>query len=342
MSKKVLILGVNGFIGSHLSEAILENTDWEIYGMDMASNKISNVLEHPRMHFIEGDITINKEWVEYHIKKCDVILPLVAIATPATYVQDPLKVFELDFEANLAIVRQCVQYKKRVIFPSTSEVYGMSTESVFDEEESVLVLGPIQKQRWIYSCSKQLMDRVIYAYGQKHGLQFTLFRPFNWFGPKLDNIFEPKEGSSRALTQFLSNIIHGKDIQLVGGGLQRRSFTYIGDGIDGLMRIIENKNGAADGKIFNLGDPRHDMSIKELAQTLLNVVRTYPAFAEKASQTQLITVSAEAYYGEGYQDVSARVPSIKNAQTHLGWQPKIGFEEGLRKTLDYYVKEELS
>src|SRR5476651_518791 len=193
MSIKVLILGVNGFIGSALTEAILKEKTWQVYGMDMGTDKIEGSLGHPRFHFVEGDITINKEWIEYHIKKCDVILPLVAIATPAIYVSDPLRVFELDFEANLEIVRKCAQYKKRVVFPSTSEVYGMSQDAIFDEEASNLVLGPIHKQRWIYSCSKQLLDRVIYAYGIRDGLDYTLFRPFNWVGPRLDNIYSSKE-----------------------------------------------------------------------------------------------------------------------------------------------------
>lgn len=108
-----------------------------------------------------------KEWVEYHIRKCDVILPLVAIATPATYIQQPLKVFELDFEANLPIVRSAVKYKKHLVFPSTSEVYGMCEDSEFDHSKSSMVYGPIDKPRWIYACSKQLMDRVIW--GLWHG-----------------------------------------------------------------------------------------------------------------------------------------------------------------------------
>ena len=158
--KKILILGVNGFIGHHLSKRILETTDWEVYGMDMNSERVQPFMGNPRFHFFEGDITINKEWIEYHIRKCDVVLPLVAIATPSTYVSDPLRVFELDFEANLPFIRSCVKYKKRVIFPSTSEVYGMCGDEAFDPHTSNLVLGPIEKQRWIYACSKQLMDRV--------------------------------------------------------------------------------------------------------------------------------------------------------------------------------------
>src|SRR3972149_5200621 len=123
--KKVLILGVNGFIGHHLSNRILATTDWEVYGMDMSADRIGDLIGKPRFHFFEGDITINKEWVEYHVRKCDVILPLVAIATPSTYVKQPLRVFELDFEANLPIVRSAVKYGKHLVFPSTSEVYGM-------------------------------------------------------------------------------------------------------------------------------------------------------------------------------------------------------------------------
>jgi nucleoside-diphosphate-sugar epimerase len=337
MSLKVLILGVNGFIGSSLTERILRDTDWEVYGMDMASNKLEGSVDNPRFHFVEGDITINKEWIAYHVKKCDVVLPLVAIATPATYVLDPLRVFELDFEANLHIVRHCVEYKKRVLFPSTSEVYGMSTDAEFNEETSNLVLGPINKMRWIYSCSKQLMDRVISAYGQQQSLRYTLFRPFNWIGPKLDNILEQKEGSSRVLTQFVSNIIHGKDILLVDGGLQRRSFTYIDDGIDALMRIIENKDGCADGRIFNIGNPKNDVSVRELAETVLKLVANYPKYAQLAKNVKLVSVDAGNYYGKGYQDIMTRVPSIKNAESHLGWKPKTDLETALRKTLDYHL-----
>lgn len=337
MSKKILILGVNGFIGSHLTETILQQTDWQVYGMDMSAHKLAHVLEHKRFHYLEGDITINREWIEYHVKKCDVVLPLVAIAIPVIYVQDPLRVFELDFEANLEIVRLCVKYGTRVVFPSTSEVYGMSTDPVFDEETSDLVLGPINKPRWIYSCSKQLLDRVIHAYGMKGQLQYTLFRPFNWYGPKLDNMFEPKEGSSRVLTQFVSNVLHGRDIKLVDGGQQRRCFTYIDDGIAGLLKIIENRAGCADNRIFNLGNPQANLSVAELAQLVVDNIKTYPKYKERAEKIRILHVQAQDYYGEGYQDVITRTPAIQNAARYLDWRPEVDFNTGLRKTLDYYL-----
>jgi nucleoside-diphosphate-sugar epimerase len=336
---RVLILGVNGFIGNALTERILNTTDWLVSGLDIASDKIAPFLGHSRFTYLEGDIAINKEWIEYQIKKCDVVLPLVAIATPTAYVRQPLAVFELDFEENLRIVKQAVRYRKRVVFPSTSEVYGMCPDAEFDEESSSLVYGPIRKQRWIYSCSKQLLDRVIWAYGESDGLRFTLFRPFNWIGPHLDDIDSPKEGSSRVLTQFLHNVLYGEPIKLVDGGSQRRSFTYISDGIDCLMRILENRKGAADGGIFNVGNPANDISVRELAEKLVEAVASHPAFGEKARETRLIEVASRDYYGDGYQDILTRVPSIRRAQKLLGWEPKIGLDEAIRLTVDFYLSK---
>jgi nucleoside-diphosphate-sugar epimerase len=332
-------LGANGFIGNGLVTAILKQTDWEIFGLDFRSDKLGNNLSHKRFNFIEGDITINKEWIEYHIKKCDVVIPLVAIATPGTYVSDPVHVFELDFEENLKIIRQCLKYKTRVIFPSTSEVYGMSEDPEFDESASNFVLGPIHKERWIYSCCKQLLDRVIYAYGKHYGLEFTIFRPFNWMGPKQDDVKSTKEGSSRVITQFISNIIHGNDLVLVDGGLQKRSFTYLDDAIECLLKIIANKDNCAANRIFNIGNPNNNITIKELAETMLEMVKTYPKYAAKAEQTRVIVEDGADYYGEGYQDTPGRVPAIKNAEMYLGWKPKTDFKTALRLTLDYYLSD---
>ena len=386
---RILVLGVNGFIGSHLTKRVVKETDWEIYGMDLSSDRLGEMVNHPKVHFIEGDISINREWIEYHVKKCDVCLPLVAIATPATYVKDPLSVFELDFEENLRIIRQCAKYGTRVIFPSTSEVYGMCQDDAFNEENSNFIYGPINKQRWIYACAKQLMDRVIWAMGIHKRLQFTLIRPFNWIGPGLDSLSTPKEGSSRVVTQFLGNILRGEPITLVDGGGQRRCFTYVDDGLDCLVKIIRNENNRCDGKIFNIGNPHNDYSIRELAEMMVRIVaefskslsirlktisqdmerepskvlcHTYQEqFSGKGNEEKLLdgklgtllpapypeklnfrSVSAEEFYGPGYQDVDYRVPDITSAKQVLGWEPKIPLEEALRRTIAYYLNNKES
>lgn len=335
---RVLILGVNGFIGNHLTERLLRDDNYEIYGLDIGADAISRFLDNPRFHFVEGDISIHSEWIEYHIKKCDVILPLVAIATPIEYTRNPLRVFELDFEENLKIIRDCVKYNKRIIFPSTSEVYGMCTDEVFDEDNSSLVVGPINKQRWIYSVSKQLLDRVIWAYGEKENLRFTLFRPFNWMGPRLDNLDAARIGSSRAITQLILNLVEGSPIKLIEGGRQKRCFTDISDGIEALFRIIENKEGRCDGQIINIGNPDNEASIKGLAEMLLDSFERHPLRHRFPPFAGFREVESSTYYGKGYQDVEHRKPGIRNARRCLNWEPKVDMRQTIDETLDFFLR----
>lgn len=337
---RVLILGVNGFIGNALVDRLLSNGGYEIYGLDLQSDNIERFIGQDGFHFVDGDISINREWIEYHVRKCDVILPLVAIATPKEYVRNPLRVFKLDFEENLRIVRYCARFNKRLIFPSTSEVYGMCPDEEFDENKSNLVTGPIKMQRWIYSCSKQLLDRVIWAYGAKEGLRFTLFRPFNWLGPRLDSLDSARIGSSRAITQLILNLVSGTPIQLVDGGEQKRCFTDVRDGIECLFRIIENKDNRADGEIFNIGNPVNEASIRELAEILTAQFEEHPLRPLFPPPAGMIEVESGRYYGKGgYQDVIFRKPSIRNAEKKLKWHPEISLEESIRTTLDFFLKE---
>ncbi|MGK2946347.1 MAG: bifunctional UDP-4-amino-4-deoxy-L-arabinose formyltransferase/UDP-glucuronic acid oxidase ArnA [Candidatus Malihini olakiniferum] len=335
---RVLILGVNGFIGNHLTERLLQDANYEVYGLDISSDAIARFLLNPRFHFFEGDITIHSEWIEYQIKKCDVILPLVAIATPIEYTRNPLRVFELDFEENLKIVRSCIKHQKRIIFPSTSEVYGMCSDKLFDEDRSPLVVGPINKQRWIYSVSKQLLDRVIWAYGEKNGLCFTLFRPFNWIGPRLDSLDAARIGRSRAITQLILNLVEGSPIKLIDGGEQKRCFTDINDGIEALFRIIENYNNKCDGRIINIGNPENEASIRELAEMLLESFERHPLRHAYPPFAGICVVESGSYYGKGYQDVEHRKPSITNARRLLGWAPKIEIRQTIDETLDFFLR----
>lgn len=342
--KRVLILGVNGFIGNHLTDRLLADGHYEIYGLDISSSAVARFINDPRFgddqrfHFVEGDISIHTEWIEYHIKKSDIILPLVAIATPIEYTRNPLKVFELDFEENLKIVRYCVKYNKRIIFPSTSEVYGMCDDKEFDEDTSRLIVGPINKQRWIYSVSKQLLDRVIWAYGVKEGLKFTLFRPFNWMGPRLDSLHSARIGSSRAITQLILNLVEGSPIKLVDGGAQKRCFTDIKDGIEALFRIIENKDEKCDGQIINIGNPTNEASIAQLADMLLDSFERHPLRKHFPPFAGLKKIESSSYYGKGYQDVEHRRPSIENARRLLDWEPTVDMKQTIDETLDFFLQ----
>jgi UDP-4-amino-4-deoxy-L-arabinose formyltransferase / UDP-glucuronic acid dehydrogenase (UDP-4-keto-hexauronic acid decarboxylating) len=336
--QKILILGANGFIGNHLTKRLLDDGKYQVYAMDMGSNQIDQYITHPDFHFVEGDITIHSEWIRYHIKKCDIVLPLVAIATPIEYTLHPLRVFELDFEENLKIVRECVKYNRRIIFPSTSEVYGMCSDTEFDEDRSALITGPINRQRWIYSASKQLLDRVIWAYGKRDNLQFTLFRPFNWIGPRLDSLDSARIGSSRAITQLILNLVEGTAIKLIDGGRQKRCFTDISEAIEALFRIIENKKNLCDGQIINIGSPDNEASIKVLAEMLVEKFEQHPLRANFPPFCGYHLIESQAFYGEGYQDVQHRRPSIRNAQRFLDWTPSASLEHSIEQTLDFFLR----
>jgi UDP-4-amino-4-deoxy-L-arabinose formyltransferase/UDP-glucuronic acid dehydrogenase (UDP-4-keto-hexauronic acid decarboxylating) len=335
----VLILGVNGFIGNHLTERLLADGRYEVFGLDLSDTSLARFRGDPDFTFHEGDIAIHREWIEFHVRKCDVIVPLVAIATPIEYTRNPLRVFELDFEENLRIVRYCVKTGKRLVFPSTSEVYGMSEDPVFDEDHSNLVTGPIRMQRWIYSASKQLLDRVIWAYGTTQALRFTLFRPFNWIGPRLDSLEAARIGSSRVITQLILNLTEGTPILLVDGGEQKRCFTDVKEGIDALARIIENRNGRADGKIINIGNPDNEASILGLAQILLAAFDRHPLRRRFPVFAGFRAVDSRSYYGRGYQDVKFRRPSIRNARRYLDWEPTVGLQSSVEETLDFFLRD---
>ena len=217
----------------------------------------------------------------------------------------------------------------------------MCEDDVFDENDSNLVLGPIRMQRWIYSCSKQLLDRVIWAYGQKNGLRFTLFRPFNWIGPKLDSLSSARVGSSRAITQLILNLTEGTPIQLIDGGKQKRCFTDVNEGVECLFRIIENVNNVCNGKIINIGNPSNEASIKELGEILVQKFMEHPLKSHFPSFAGFKNVESQSYYGEGYQDVQYRRPSIKTAKNLVGWSPTKPLKESIGDTLDYFLNNVL-
>ncbi len=253
---KLLILGSDGFIGYHLTSSIIQDerfSQWSIVGVDANKTRTNLLPKSSLFQYVKLDITKDRNAIDQLILDADIVMPLVAIATPKVYVERPMDVFELDFEENLRIIKFCHQHKRRVIFPSTSEVYGKSV-APFDEGSSDLTYGPIQYSRWIYACSKQLLDRVVFALNQKAPFEFTLFRPFNWMGPYLDSLESSSEGSSRLITQLISDAMLNKEVILVDGGHQKRCFTDVRDGVTALKEILLNTQ-LSNGKIFNIGNP---------------------------------------------------------------------------------------
>lgn len=327
---KILILGSDGFIGYHLTKSILEDprfNDSTIVGVDLNRTRTDMLPQDPRFCFDQANIQ-DHEKIDKLIENADVILPFVAIATPKLYVEQPLRVFNLDFEENLRVIKLAHKLGKRVIFPSTSEVYGKGV-APFEEDTTDLVYGPIKYSRWIYACSKQLLDRVIFAMNQESPLRFTLFRPFNWVGPYLDSLDSTSEGSSRLITQLMGDAMQRGEVTLVDGGHQKRCFTDVRDGVAALKEILLNED-KANGQIFNVGNPWNNLSVREVAVLLIDKMKDRGII----TNAEIKVKSSGEFYGTGYQDVSNRIPSINNIGNQLGWTPKHTFGESLENILD--------
>ena len=325
--KRILIFGVNGFIGSNLLENILENGDYFVDGIDLLDNNINRFKNNYQFNFIKANIFDLYKEMESSISSCDIIIPLIANPKPYNYIKDPIGIFDLTFRINERILFFSAKYKKRLIFPSSSEVYGFCHDEFFSEDTSNLTYGPIKNARWIYACSKQLLERLILGYSQM-GLRFCIFRPFNWIGPNQDNNTKDNE-RKRLIPAFIDNLKMGLPLAFVEGGGQRRCFTDITDATECLMKII-NTPDKADGNIFNIGNPDNEYTIKEVGTLMIKIFNQRNQYLIKP-----VNVSGEEYYGLGYQDVPFRKPSIQKAKNILYWEPKITMRETITRIINY-------
>jgi nucleoside-diphosphate-sugar epimerase len=348
----ILNLGAGGFIGSHLTHPLLAEGH-SVTAVDLWSEKVDDLLAHPRLTFLQQDIREPGWNLDPLVERADLVIDLIAYANPGLYIRMPLEVFRLNFTENLKIAEACVRHKKRLIQFSTCEVYGRTAASIetanvadpddpihatFAEDRSEFILGPVSKHRWIYACAKQLLERVLHAYGLEQGFRYTIIRPFNFIGPKIDFLLSEREGIPRVFSFFMDALINGGQMKLVGGGAQRRCYTYIDDAIEAAYRIVQNVDGVCDRQIFNIGSPENEVSIRQMAEMMREIYAQKFA-ANGAPLPEIVSVSGDEFYGHGYEDSDRRIPDITKARTLLGWEPKWGFRELLEATMRYYALE---
>ncbi|KAJ0084026.1 hypothetical protein Patl1_30518 [Pistacia atlantica] len=215
---------------------------------------------------------------------------------------------------------------------------------VLKEDTSPCIFGSIEKQRWSYACAKQLIERLIYAEGAENGLEFTIVRPFNWIGPRMDfipGIDGPSEGVPRVLACFsnvssrfqqTNNLLRRQPLKLVDGGQSQRTFVYIKDAIEAVLLMIENP-ARANGQIFNVGNPHNEVTVRQLAEMMTEVYSKVSA--EPVLEEPTIDVSSKEFYGEGYDDSDKRIPDMTIINRQLGWNPKTSLWDLLESTLTY-------
>lgn len=345
-AKSIAVTGCSGFIGSHILTKLLNTTDYQVYGIDLSHTKISHLLDNPSLKFFPLDVTdISK--VKEIISNCHTVISLAAICNPSLYNKRPIDVITINYSKTLDIVRMCSETRTRLIQFSTCEVYGKTLSGLSDntkqdeylkEDETNLIMGPVKAQRWSYAAAKQLLERTIYAYGYEYDLDYTIIRPFNFIGPKMD--FIPGidgEGIPRVIACFMEALLFHKPLKLVDGGKNRRCFTYIDDAVDAIMLILQNPEKAKK-QIFNVGNPENETTISDLASLMIEL---FSEMNLKQSSSPITTevISSHDFYGNGYEDSDRRLPDISKIHTLLGWTPKTSLRDALRATISAYIEE---
>ena len=334
---KALILGAGGFIGSNLIQHLLLTSEMEVLGLDSEDAKLANVRDPMgRFSFHKHDIGAGGNLLRRLTNEVDVVLDLIAYANPSLYVTQPLEVVDLNFFKNLEIVNMCIETGTRLIQFSSCEVYGMSggSRTPFTEDGSNLTMGPVQNSRWIYACAKQLLERIIVAHGQREALNYVIIRPFNFVGPKIDYLVPAGTvGGPRVFSHFMSALLTGGPLQLVGGGLAHRSYTYIDDAVEGIRLVLENPD-LTRNQILNIGSPSNGTTIRELAILMKDL---FEELTGDKTHSPITSISSDAFYGTGYEDCDWRVPDIARMAA-LGWTLKHDLRSTFLETMKWHIE----
>jgi UDP-apiose/xylose synthase len=330
---KITILGAGGFIGSHLVEHLLSRAEHEVIGLDLTDEKL-NGHRGKGLTFHQADIRKVPDLLEDLVRQSDLVVDLIAYANPSIYVTSPLEVFDLNFTQNLRIAEACIRHNTRLVQYSSAEVYGKSTAGgAYHEDSSDVVFGPVPKQRWIYATAKLLLDRVLYAHGTAGNLDFTIVRPFNFIGPRLDYLVLPgSTGGPRVFPHFMSALLGGGPMYLVDGGHARRAFLHIADACEAFQVLLDHPDETRNG-IYNVGNPENNLTIRAVAELMQ---RLYSELTGEPSTSQLVEISGEAFYGPGYED-SDRLPPDISKMKELGWAPRRDLRTTFSDAMAYYL-----
>lgn len=354
MPKVVCIVGVAGFIGSHLLEKIIRERDWIVLGADMvAPVKIQQLLGAEkkwasRFEFHQMDIREDLTKLEEIIQRSDTVINLAAICNPSEYIKQPVNTINSNFTDAQDCIKFCVKYDKHLIHFSTCEVYGRTLSSyglpasdpqnyILDEETTPMIMGPVSAQRWCYACAKQLVERLVYAHGTENNLKFTIIRPYNWIGPRMDyvpGVDGKDDGQPRVLASFMTALMKDEPLVLVNGGQVYRTFCFVEDACEAVVKVVEHPDKAS-GHTFNVGNPGNNIQVKELANLMIEM---YSKITGKPLG-KTVDISGEEYYGKGYEDSDLRIPSMRLVKKQLDWEPKTTLKEAMEMTMKVFIEK---
>jgi UDP-glucose 4-epimerase len=301
---KYLITGGAGFIGSHLSEALVARGDSVIVVDNLSTGKNEIV---PSVEFVQGSI-FDEKLMDSLVSKVDHVLHLAAAVGVFNIVNKPLDSLMTNIKGTEIMLELCDKYKKPILITSTSEVYGKNN-TVPLNEESDRVLGSPLKSRWSYSEAKAIDESMAYFYHQEKGLEVRLIRLFNTVGPRQVGHY------GMVVPRFVSAAVSGTALSVYGSGEQIRCFCHVSDAVRALLLVMDSDK--AIGEVFNVGN-NQQISIMELAKKVISVT---------GSSSSIEMVEYEKAYPPGFEDMERRVPDISKIERVLGWKPQIGLEQ---------------
>jgi UDP-glucose 4-epimerase len=316
---RIMITGVAGFIGSNVAAALIEK-GYEVVGVDNMSQgdklNMSPFADPPKfeMHYI--DIR-DAAALKAAARGCRKFLHLAAYKIPRY--TDALDTLLVNSTGSENVLKAAIEQNAKVVAASTSDVYGKNPRVPFSEE-SDLVMGNPDVRRWAYAISKMFEEQMLFAYQQRYGIPFVAMRFFGGYGPNQNLTWW---GGPQSV--FINKALDDEEIEVHGDGSQTRSFTFISDHVNGIVRAIEMD--AANNLVFNLGATR-EISILELARLVWRLVR-----GDSPARIKLIPY---ATFGK-YEDVMRRIPDISRARARLGFEPQVDLEDGLRRTIEWQV-----
>jgi UDP-glucose 4-epimerase len=313
-----LITGGAGFVGSHLAERMLADGH-EVMVLDNLStgsiDNISHLKSHPRFSYVV-DSVMNEPQLAEMIDRCDVVFHLAAAVGVKLIVEQPVHTLETNVHGTEVVLKHANKKKKVVFIASTSEVYGKSTDVPF-RETADLVLGPTSKHRWAYACSKLIDEFLALAYWKERKLPVVIVRLFNTVGPRQTGQY------GMVLPTFVRQALAGQPITVFGDGTQSRSFTYVGDVVDALVRLAHEPR--AIGDVFNIGSTS-EVTISELAARVKKMTD---------SASPIEKVPYDVAYEAGFEDMPRRVPDIAKIQSLVGFAPKMGLDDIIRSVVEH-------
>ena len=319
---KILITGGAGFVGSHLADKLIDEGHEITVIDDLSTGRYSNVahLEDTERFRLIIDTVLNEKIMEELIRETDRVYHMASAVGVKLIMERPVRTIETIFRGTDVVLGFCSRYRKRVLIPSTSEVYGKGASIPFKEDDDLLT-GATDKHRWAYACAKTLDEFLALAHFKETRLPVVVVRLFNTVGPRQTGQY------GMVVPRFVHSAIKNEPIQVHGDGTQSRCFGHVHDIVEGLAKLLDSPE--CFGQVINLGNSE-EVSIKALADR---------AIALTGSASEIQFVPYEEAYGEGFEDMQRRVPSLEKAKRLIGYQPTRSLDDIINDVANEYRSE---